>query len=194
MKIISIRGTHGSGKSWVARQVMARLGEPVDIRYQDGGKKVSGTLRGTASPLLFVVGGYREGVSTGGCDTIKDIRVTEQIVLGAANEGHHVLYEGARAGAGHSKWIKIGWDNKQHEWHFIVLDTPVDRCFENIRARRVLAGLPPADEEKIGVGVNDLWRRSRRQIYHFREAHFPVDLLSTEAAVERVLEIIGFAR
>lgn len=190
MKIISIRGTHGSGKSWVAREVMKRHGDPVETIYQSGSKKVAGYLFGSQKPHLFVAGGYKEGVSTGGCDTMKDIRYVEQLVLDQANAGHNVLYEGIRVGGGHSKWIDLAWANKQHKFLYVMLNTSLTQCWENIRNRRALAGLPPADEKKVGVGVEDMYRRSRRQVDHFRHAGFQVDLLSSEEAVIRIINLL----
>ncbi len=53
MKIINIRGSHGSGKSWVVRQVMASLAEREVVMRSDN-KKVEGYA--FAEPPLFCVG------------------------------------------------------------------------------------------------------------------------------------------
>lgn len=188
MKIINIRGTHGAGKSWVVREVMSRLQGPREIVLRPEGKKVEGTL---IDGRVFVIGGYKEGVSTGGCDTIKSEDEIQEIVLRHAEAGENVLFEGIRVNGGHSRWIAQARDNRQHEFCVLILNTKVEQCMENIRRRRIAAGLDPMNEDKVGIAVRDHWRRNQRQVTHFRQAGVKVEVLSSNEAVGRVLDLLG---
>ena len=186
MNIINIRGSHGSGKSWVVRQVMATLPEPDTALFPDG-KHIEG-YRWSAPPL-FVVGKYVPGVSTGGCDTIKEMDDIERIVITEANVEQHVLFEGIRVNGGHDRWIQAAWKNKQHDWQFFILNTSVETSIENINRRMEEAGKKPG--AKARESVEDHWRRCQRQREHFRRAGLKVEYLSPEAAVARTLELIN---
>ncbi len=135
-------------------------------------------------------GKYIDGVSTGGCDTFKDIEDIEEIVLRQAASGRNVLFEGIRVNGGHERWKEAAWKNKQHDWCFLILDTSIEQSMTNIRARREAAGVTrPMD--KVFDSVTDHWRRCQRQREHFRRAGLKVEYLSSPAAVARVQELLA---
>ncbi len=188
MKIINIRGSHGSGKSWVVRQIMTALPAP-EIELRADGKKIEGYLWREPTPL-FVVGKYIDGISTGGCDTFKDINDIEEIVLRRAAGGLNVLFEGIRVN--NHQHSRVAWfrHNKQHDWYFLILNTTVEQSLVNIARRREAAGLAPAGPS-VAESVLDHWKRCQRQREHFRRAGLNMEYLSAEAAVGRTRELLA---
>jgi hypothetical protein len=185
MKIINIRGSHGSGKSWVVRQVMSQRSTSPVTEMRPDGKKIEGYLW----PDLFVVGKYIDGISTGGADTFKDIEDIEELVLRRAASAVNVLFEGIRVTNGHDRWIQAAWKNKQHDWHFLILNTTVEQSMINIQARLDAAGKTP--RPNVLATVQDTWSRCQRQRDHFCRAGLKMDYLSSVAAVERCLELLS---
>lgn len=128
--IIQIRGTSGSGKSTVMRQVMDHLSlEPV---------LVSGRKR----PLYYldlarsvaVLGHYES--PCGGCDTIGSARQVYDLIQTLV--GLDILAEGLLLSED-TKWstklLEEGADLR-----IAYLTTPLDRCLKQIQSRRVSVG------------------------------------------------------
>lgn len=185
-RIINIRGTNGAGKSWTVRQVMAACGwvhAPVTWRNT---VKVEGYL--CENPAVFVLGAYGAR-DTAGADTFKDLDDIEEIVHRCADAGHAVLFEGVRVSGGYARWVEAArsWG---HEWHFIILDTPLEQAYAQVLARRAAAGnTRPAD--KLRETVADNYRRSRRQRYVFHEAGLNFYTLPAADAVAKTLELLA---
>ena len=132
--IISLRGTHGSGKSTVVRTILdrypsERLGpEKKPLGYQ---LSIPGLDR-----HLMIVGGYR--TACGGCDGIQPYaliwpRVQEYATIG------HVLFEGALVS---SSYGNIGRASEVYgnDMVFAFMDTPLEVCIQWIKNRRLSRG------------------------------------------------------
>lgn len=182
--IINIRGTSGSGKTWVARQLIDRWG----IKETVGVKK--GYLLDTPAHDTFLLGKYAEA-GTGGADTIKDMNEVERIVLEQAGLNRHVVFEGIRVNGVYNRWIDAARKSSSHVWQFIILETPLAVCIDNVNRRRFLAGNNEQVSVSVRAGIDDHYRRSRRNYYHFRDAALNVYKLSSEGAVLQINEWIG---
>lgn len=126
--IIQIRGTSGSGKTWVMRRVMEYLGawKPV---YVEGRKRPLYYIHERRS--LLVLGSYES--TCGGCDTIGSARAVYDL-LKATQPTDHVLCEGLLL----SEDVK--WSSQLSGLRVIFLTTPLERCLEQIRSRRAESG------------------------------------------------------
>lgn len=136
--IVNLRGTHGSGKSTVARwflycypsQLITGLSPKGRLRVE--GHRVNVT--GWDKPL-YLVGPYAQ--TCGGCDLVRPYdeiwrRVTDYAELG------HVLFEGSLIC---SSVGSIGRGLAQRMDTVVAyLNTPLDVCIERIQERRALAG------------------------------------------------------
>lgn len=140
--IINIRGTNGSGKSWVVFKLMERFGyTPI---YGEGTKQIGVTLGTNAS----AIGRYLVGTapSKSGCDIFDkpgDQDVIAALILGQYKGAReHIIFEGLIVSGIYGRWRDFARaENRDFRWVF--LNTPLDVCIANVRARRVLAGKPP---------------------------------------------------
>ncbi len=123
--IIQIRGTSGSGKSTVVREVMSKLGgwEP---QYVDGRRKPLYYFRESNGKRGIVLGHY--DTACGGCDTIgaapRVFSLTQEL------EYDYLISEGLLLGED-SKW-SLQMDNLR----VVFLTTPLEECLSRIVNRR----------------------------------------------------------
>lgn len=127
--VIQIRGTSGSGKSWVMRQVMERTKYWVP-EYVEGRKQ----------PLLYkwairkdprnmcILGHYE--TACGGCDTIGSARKVYQLIKELGGTYNTILCEGLLL----SEDVK--WSSQLSDLYVIYLVTPLEDCLSNVESRR----------------------------------------------------------
>ncbi len=145
--IVSLRGTHGSGKSTIVTSVMKRFGSAPTLA--EGKKKPTGYFVNLPGKrLLYVVGPYE--TACGGCDAIQPYADIWPRIQRAAEEGHHVLFEGALVSSSYGN-IGRALEAYGRSAVFAFLDTPLEVCLERIKQRRAARGnfepLNPANTE-----------------------------------------------
>lgn len=137
MPVLQIRGTNGSGKTTVMRQVMASFPEGWTGVGQPGRKKplyykVNET---NLNPTVLVLGHYE--ATCGGCDNIGSAgKVFELVTMLQTTYGDSsiILCEGLLLSED-SLWTKQMTDVK-----VLFLNTSEEECLKRVRARRVAAG------------------------------------------------------
>jgi hypothetical protein len=156
--IINIRGTHGSGKSTLVKQVMERYKAVPESYSAKGGKKSAkpvGYVMESCAGKLFVVGPYE--TACGGCDAVQPYALIWPKVVEYAAQGH-VLFEGALVS---SSYGNIGRDSEVYgdDFVFAFLNTPLDVCLERIRKRRESKGnTKPLDPKNTRVKFENVQR------------------------------------
>lgn len=132
--IVNIRGTHGSGKSTIVKNILERY-EATPI-LEEGQKKPLGYFMDSCAGMLYVVGPY--STACGGCDAIQPYDRIWPLVTKFAERGH-VIFEGALVS---SSYGNIGRDSVVYgdQFVFAFLDTPLEVCLERIRQRRLAKG------------------------------------------------------
>lgn len=143
--IVSLRGTHGSGKSTVVKWLL-HSGESTPLGV---GKKPDG-YRVDISWLdrpLYIVGPYE--TACGGCDAIQPYQLIWPRVVDYEAKGH-VVFEGALVS---SSYGTIGEASEGYgdQVVFAFLDTPVQTCVERILERRAKKGTAKPFDPKITV-------------------------------------------
>lgn len=164
--IINIRGTSGTGKSTLARQLMA-LYQPNPLRYREEGRKqplgyrykrkgsgvcnnteafLSGenngcdgtgcTLHGPAGHDLAVVGHYE--TDCGGADTIPDYEKLMKLVVQGAAAGMDVLFEGLlfSGDVKHTIALHDKVIALGDRLHVVAIQMPLDVCVASVNQRR----------------------------------------------------------
>jgi hypothetical protein len=175
--IISIRGTNGSGKSYIVHQILSECCHiKVEIRYP-GREKPTGYICKTRSgSALFVPGHYE--IANGGVDTLPSLdKAYELIKVHALELGCDVLYEGKNMSDGPKRLIELcdfGVDVK-----VALIDHPVKDCVKSVRARG----------HKIKVEtIEKLARKCAREIEAFNAADVEYHVGSRETTMRKVRE------
>ena len=138
--ILDIRGTNGSGKSWVVSQLLE-----VGFNYPilENGKQIGSIV---PSLDLCVVGKYTE--TGGGCDGLRGgvVEVERLVRLLHRRHGNMVL-EGIMVSQLFGRFERLA--RELHDYRFLFLDTPLEVCIERVKARRLTKGnTKPFDPEK----------------------------------------------
>lgn len=188
MTIVSIRGTHGSGKSSVVTKIMAQYGAN-EFFSMHGDKRV---LEGyfvelPAGKTLYVVGPYR--TACGGCDAVQPYSEIIPRVREAADHGNHVLLEGALVS---SSYGSVGHMMNEYapDAVFAFLDTPLEECLARIARRRAAKGnFEPVNPKNTTVKFDNV-ARTKDQMARLGSAVRIVDI-DHRAPVKAVLKLFG---
>lgn len=152
--IINIRGTHGSGKSHLIKQLLKRyVAQPTDVDKK--GRPNNYVMPLSNGSKLYVVGPYYN--ACGGCDAIQPYSLIWPRVVEFAKVGH-VLFEGALVS---SSYGNIGRSSEVYGRSFVFafLSTPLDVCLDRIRRRRLARGnTKPLDPKNTEYKYNDIER------------------------------------
>tara|TARA_R110000868_G_scaffold114309_4_gene306313 strand:- start:8239 stop:8799 length:561 start_codon:yes stop_codon:yes gene_type:complete len=181
--VISIRGSNGAGKTWVARKVMDRA-------EQDFVKKVNlsnGVLINVYTKFV-IIGSYDR--VCGGCDTVKTPGLVWDAVVECA-EHSNVIYEGVIVGNVYEPTIILNERLKAIDARLvpISLNTPFEQCVANVNARRAVEGKPPI-EKTDNILTNDKKNISSARKLHV--AGFNPHWVSAEEAVEVICKELGY--
>lgn len=134
--IISIRGTHGSGKSTVMRDLIALGGgTPLMGALKKKPEAYQLSLPGVHAPV-FIIGPYE--TACGGCDAIQPYDLILDLLRKYSSQGH-VLFEGALVS---SSFGRIGQLMAQcgEQAVFAFLSTPTEECLRRVAQRRLARG------------------------------------------------------
>ena len=182
-KVISIRGSNGAGKTWVARKVMDRAEHDFRKKMTLG----NGVLINIYKD--FVILGSYDRVC-GGCDTIKTPQMVWDAVVECA-EFTNVIYEGVIVGNVYEPTIILNERLKTIGAKIIPisLNTPFEKCVANVNARRAVEGKPPI-EKTDNILTNDKKNISSARKLHAAglEPHW----VSAEEAVEVICKELGY--
>lgn len=127
-KVVSLRGTSGSGKTHLAREVMAKYKLRFAIHIANRKQPYYYEFRKTPKGKpLYVLGHYE--TACGGCDTIKTADEVFALVDKLRKEGD-VLFEGLLLSTEVNRTVAAG------DIHNVFFDVPVVQCLSQINARR----------------------------------------------------------
>lgn len=131
--IINLRGTNGSGKSTVARALLAEGATPIELApyITSGGALRAVTGYAVPSLGLTIIGPYR--TPCGGCDAIKTQDLVCESVRLAARLSEHVFFEGVIISTLYSRYQSLSKEIGGLVWAY--LDTPPDECLRRVMTR-----------------------------------------------------------
>jgi hypothetical protein len=135
MTIVSIRGTHGSGKSTIVKKIIDKYaGRPLNPNARGACAGYYATLPN--GETVYIVGSYHN--ACGGCDGIQPYSDIIQLMEAAERLYQpHILLEGALVS---SSYGSIGHWMNERDGVFAFLDTPLEVCLERIKTRRAAKG------------------------------------------------------
>lgn len=180
--VISIRGSNGAGKTWVARKVMDRAVFKKKITLDNG-------VLVNVFDKFVILGSYDR--VCGGCDTIKTPQLVWDAVVECAAYAN-VIYEGVIVGNVYEPTIVLNHRLQELGARLlpICLNTPFDRCVENVNTRRAVERKPPIEKTE-NILTNDKKNISSARKLHAAglEPHW----VSSEEAVEIICKELGYA-
>jgi predicted kinase len=189
--IVNPRGTSGSGKTELARHIMAGYGWP---RGQVAAVCRPGRRRPIAYRLqhprdgrpLAVLGHYE--ATSGGCDTVRladgGMDGVFRLAADFASSGHDVLLEGLALSRDVERSAALA---REHELHVLCLTTPPQECAANLIVRRRLGRKAQAALlEQVAAE-----RASLDQICGVLAASIRVERLRFDQALARAQTLLG---
>jgi hypothetical protein len=199
--IVNPRGPGGSGKTELARRILAQYGWQRRAGYEGAGGLELISRPGRSRPLgyrlrhpqggrpLAVLGHYE--ATSGGCDTI---RVSDGGLDGIisraaayASAGHDVLIEGQRLSSEHERSAELA---RSHGLHILRLTTSPAQCARNLvwrrRCRRdawrQIAGIVADEHQRVAEACDRL------------RAHAAVESLGFDEALARAQALLGLGQ
>lgn len=183
--VIQVRGTSGSGKSTVIRQVVDEI-EPLEeweANFITDRKQPLYYRNALNDRGIYLLGHYES--QCGGCDNVgsaaKVFKLIKSVQEHSDSRGT-ILCEGLLL----SEDTK--WSQQIQNLHVVYLNTPIETCIKQIKARRLAAGNEkPLNEENTRKRVAVI-ERSRVKLIGLGIKCYSLDFGS---AVEKVLELIN---
>lgn len=190
MTIVSIRGTHGSGKSTIVARILKRYNAEIIEGPSDWRGRP--TLLGYRmflpnNNILSVVGPYR--TACGGCDAVQPYARILPLIKGFAEFGH-VLFEGALVSSSYGSIGEALNEMLEEDPIFAFLDTPLPLCLERIALRRAARGkTEPVNPHNTTVKFDNV-QRTKDQMRKLGSSIRIVDIDHTQP-VRQVMGLFG---
>lgn len=128
--IISLRGTNGSGKSTIVRDVMNRC-ESVKALMLPFRKKPAGYFLRLGEKPIFIPGHYE--IANGGVDTLDSLDTAYNMMLAVHELACDIIYEGKNMSDGIKRVMLM--HEAKIDIRIIYLTTPLDVCVKSVRER-----------------------------------------------------------
>lgn len=186
MSVIDIRGTHGSGKSWIMHELI-RLYEGEPLLGGDG-KPLGYELK---SIDAIIIGKYSN--VCGGCDQIgKPEEIVRRVRLFTASYTH-VLLEGILVAHTFKRYhelaIELTESGVVDNYHFCFLNTPLKQCISRAIARRKAKGNEkPFNPTHLKHDYRQIWTNVRANCY---KHDLSVVELDWKNPIPQVLELLN---
>lgn len=132
MAVFDIRGTHGSGKSYIVHCLLQKYGNKQILE--------DGKLVGHLIPNLdvAVVGPYTK--VCGGCDAVRTQDEVCRLVRKFHDEYGKVILEGSLVGHTFSRYAALATEMGVDTYKFVFLVTPLEECIRRVVDRRQARG------------------------------------------------------
>lgn len=171
--ILNIRGTHGSGKSWIVHKLLTEG----SVQLDDQGHWIQRWDCG-------VVGRYSN--ICGGCDGIKTANEVVRRVKSFSGMFQHVVFEGILVSHTFKRYSDLAFELP--DFWFLFLDTPLATCLARVKARRLERGnKKPFDPKNVIKDYYNIWKNVRRKC--LGSGH-NVKILNWMDPMPRVLEML----
>ncbi len=187
--ILDVRGTHGSGKSYVMHSILKRYKHNKIIGRCERKKKDNYHL-GYHLPEIdaAIIGRYES--ACGGCDGVGS---PDEICrrLRMFNEQHGiVLLEGIMVAHTFKRYSSLA--KELDDYRFLFLNTPLATCIRRVKSRRASAGnTTPFNPKNLIHDYKQIWIRTRANC---KKSNHNVVELSWKDPMPQVFKIIEEAR
>ncbi len=184
--IINLRGTSGSGKTYLARRIIELYPQKTAFRLKGEKRKnpLAYILDGNSKLQPLVVLGHYESIC-GGCDTISSYDQIFNLIKQFDKSKMNVFYEGLLI-SGDVKRIselhELGMDVQ-----VIALDTCIDECITSVNERRAARGKLEPLNPKNTIEKHNLMKNCLKK---FDEVGIKNSTLSRESAFIFIKELL----
>lgn len=185
--IVSIRGTHGSGKSTIVKKIIDKWLKPIKPDAKGRCEGYRGALPN--GHTLAVIGSYHN--ACGGCDGIQPYARILDYIRGYARDFDHVLLEGALVSSSYGS-VGVLMDQYVDAGGavFAFLDTPLETALDRIRLRREAKGnFEPVNPKNTAVKHENV-HRTKQQLIKLGSRISVVDLDHTRP-VTQLMKLYG---
>lgn len=212
--IINIRGTSGSGKSTIIRELfkLARdrsVWDPLwsEIPQDLLPRNEKGELKKRKQPWGYVLempAPFRRNVvvighyetACGGCDTIPSFDLGFALVRAAHKCGYDVVYEGLLYSADSERTLSLHRDGL--DLRVIALNTPLDDCIASVNERRQSSKRAQKRAEKGEEKLPDVnpknteskFKGTQSTMAKLQAAGVKAHWCSREGAIQRLVELL----
>lgn len=133
----NVRGTSGSGKSTMVREIMSAYKPSFQKIMRVGRKRPIRTIHQhvNGGRELAILGHYE--AACGGCDTINELDDVFELVRKELSNGRNVLFEGLILSG---EIIRTDILVRESPTQIFCLTTPVDKCIAHVGDRREARG------------------------------------------------------
>ena len=183
--ILNIRGTSGSGKSYVVYQALRKYGYEY-LKYE-------GKIIGTKIGPIATVGKYDPERFCGGCDTVKktEEKNTQEIVCDIIRilweeKMEIILFEGLITSGIFGRFHELDKQVGGIVWGF--LDTPIEVCIERTKQRSLVSGKGYINEEHVINKFKQVQSARKNAISHGLNV-VDIDYKRSVAEVSKILGV-----
>jgi hypothetical protein len=188
MIALNIRGTSGAGKSHLARRLLAHYPANVPSFAEGRRTPISALYTGAKGPPLFALGHYT-AEQGGGADTVDRVNGFTWLEKAAKTKSVNLLWEGVIFSDEVPHTVEL---SRLIDVHVILLNTPLEQCLADIRARREARGnTKPLSESNTANRVKSL----QNAFYRLRQSQtvapgLKLYQLGREEAYEKCLDLL----
>lgn len=187
--IIQIRGTSGSGKTTIVKNIM-KLYEPKPVMRIGRKRPIAYRCKHPRGERELAIIGHYE-TKCGGCDTIstpgQSYPIIFDLIRRNAQEERNVLFEGLLI-SGDAKWSS---QLNDMDFRIIELTTSLEDCLDSINERRKIRlkeKYTPVNPENTQAKHSLIQRCNNKLNLEFK---IPVERLTREEAFSRVRELLN---
>lgn len=178
--IIDVRGTHGSGKSFVVHELLRK--NKAEDYFEDPEDKPIGHFLPEID--AGIVGRYDR--TCGGCDGVSPVAEIVRRIRLMHDECTHVIFEGILVAHTFQRYHELA--QELGDYHFCFLNTPLKKCISRVKARRRAKGNDkPLDPKNIIKDWNCIWGTVRIKM---RDAGHNVHVIDWKDPVSQVEKLI----
>lgn len=183
-KVVGIRGSNGSGKSWVMRRIMDAAESTFKLKH-----KLSNGVLVNVYEKVVIPGSYDK--PTGGCDTISKPQLVWDTIMECA-QYNNVAFEGVIVGNVFEPTMLLIERLEEIGVEFvpICLSTSFEQCVANVNARRAEAGKEPMAEVENIMTNHKKNLSSAKKLHEAKKKPYWV---SSEEAVQIALKELDYA-